>query len=53
MKVDGLYGIGQEFPEFSLLSPTEHDYKFEKYEHIEPYITKGKSKGVCDVLATY
>ena len=44
MRVDGLRGVAQESSEFSLLSPAEHDYKFEKYEHIEPYITKSEFK---------
>ena len=50
MKVNGLCGVGQEFSEFSLLSPTEYDYKFEKYEHIKPHITKSKFKSeyVCN-----
>ena len=40
--VDGLCGIDQESSEFSLASPTEHGYKFETYELVEPVIVKSE-----------
>ena len=42
LKVDGLCGVSQESSEFSLASPTEHGYKFETYEHVEPDIIKSE-----------
>ena len=43
LKVDGLCGVSQESSEFSLASPTEYGYKFEKYDHVaKPVIIKSE-----------
>ena len=38
LKVDGLCCVGQESSEFNLASPTENNYKFEIYQHIQPHV---------------